>query len=84
MPESGHVVYIERPDIFFPALKVFMAAKTRRLRDAVQRGDGVNNNVATLSHMTDGAGDPLVLLNGIAMTAVSWEVWRDRLHSTIG
>jgi pimeloyl-ACP methyl ester carboxylesterase len=34
----------------------------------------VNENVATLSHMTDGAGDPLVLLNGIAMTAVSWEV----------
>ena len=28
MPESGHVVYIERPDIFFPALKRFMAAKS--------------------------------------------------------
>jgi len=26
--ESGHVVYIERPDIFFPALKRFMAAKS--------------------------------------------------------
>ncbi len=34
VPESGHVVYIERPDIFFPALKAFMAAKSRRLRDA--------------------------------------------------
>jgi len=34
----------------------------------------VNENVGTLSHMSDGAGDPLVLLNGIAMTAVSWEV----------
>jgi len=34
----------------------------------------VNENVATLSHMADGAGEPLVLLNGIAMTAVSWEV----------
>ena len=26
--DSGHVVYIERPDIFFPALKSFMAAKS--------------------------------------------------------
>ena len=34
----------------------------------------MNENVATLSHMSDGAGDPLVLLNGIAMTGVSWEV----------
>ncbi|MCW8985499.1 MAG: alpha/beta hydrolase [Thermoanaerobaculales bacterium] len=34
----------------------------------------MNEKVATLSHMSDGAGDPLVLLNGIAMTAVSWEV----------
>ena len=34
----------------------------------------MNENVATLSHMADGAGEPLVLLNGIAMTAVSWEV----------
>ena len=29
---------------------------------------------ATLFYLSDGAGDPLVLLNGIAMTAVSWEV----------
>ena len=28
VPESGHVVYIERPDIFYPALKRFMAAKS--------------------------------------------------------
>ena len=28
VPESGHVVYIERPDIFFPALRSFMAAKS--------------------------------------------------------
>jgi pimeloyl-ACP methyl ester carboxylesterase len=28
VPESGHVVYIERPDVFFPALKNFMAAKS--------------------------------------------------------
>jgi pimeloyl-ACP methyl ester carboxylesterase len=28
VPESGHVVYIERPDVFFPALKRFMAAKS--------------------------------------------------------
>jgi len=28
VPESGHVVYIERPDIVFPALKRFMAAKS--------------------------------------------------------
>jgi len=28
VPDSGHVVYIERPDIFFPALKAFMAAKS--------------------------------------------------------
>ena len=28
VPESGHVVYIERPDIFFPALERFMAAKS--------------------------------------------------------
>ena len=26
--QSGHVVYIERPDIFFPALKTFMKAKS--------------------------------------------------------
>ena len=29
---------------------------------------------ATLYHLSDGAGQALVLLNGIAMTAVSWEV----------
>lgn len=29
---------------------------------------------ASLFHLSDGAGEPLVLLNGIAMTAVSWEV----------
>jgi pimeloyl-ACP methyl ester carboxylesterase len=28
VPESGHVVYIERPDVFFPTLKAFMAAKS--------------------------------------------------------
>ena len=28
VPESGHVVYIERSDVFFPALKRFMAAKS--------------------------------------------------------
>jgi 3-oxoadipate enol-lactonase len=34
----------------------------------------VNESIAALSHVSDGAGDPLVLLNGIAMTAVSWDV----------
>jgi len=28
VPDSGHVIYLERPDIFFPALKRFMAAKS--------------------------------------------------------
>ncbi len=28
VPESGHVVYIERPDIFFPAIREFMHTKT--------------------------------------------------------
>ena len=28
VPESGHVVYIERPDIFFPAIREFMRAKS--------------------------------------------------------
>jgi 3-oxoadipate enol-lactonase len=27
VPESGHVVYIERPDVFFPLIKRFAAAK---------------------------------------------------------
>lgn len=27
VPEAGHVVYLERPDLFFPALKAFMRAK---------------------------------------------------------
>ena len=30
--------------------------------------------MSDLFHLSDGAGQPLVLLNGIAMTAVSWEV----------
>jgi 3-oxoadipate enol-lactonase len=34
----------------------------------------VSKSTTALSHMSDGAGDPLVLLNGIAMTAVSWDV----------
>mgnify|MGYP000163903267 CR=1 FL=1 len=34
----------------------------------------MNEPIAALSHMSDGVGDPLVLLNGIAMTAVSWDV----------
>ncbi|MGK2858215.1 MAG: alpha/beta fold hydrolase [Thermoanaerobaculia bacterium] len=28
IPECGHVAYLERPDIFFPALKAFMRAKS--------------------------------------------------------
>ena len=28
VPDSGHVVYLERPDIFFPALKRFMEVKS--------------------------------------------------------
>lgn len=28
IPDAGHVVYLERPDVFFPALKAFMAAKS--------------------------------------------------------
>jgi 3-oxoadipate enol-lactonase len=34
----------------------------------------VSDRPVTLCHLSDGAGKPLVLLNGIAMTAVSWEV----------
>jgi len=34
----------------------------------------MQDDSATLFYLSDGAGDPLVLLNGIAMTAVSWEV----------
>jgi len=28
IPEAGHVVYLERPDVFFPTLKAFMRAKS--------------------------------------------------------
>ena len=28
IPEAGHVVYLERPDVFFPTLKAFMKAKS--------------------------------------------------------
>ncbi len=28
VPDAGHVVYLERPDLFFPALKAFMRAKS--------------------------------------------------------
>jgi 3-oxoadipate enol-lactonase len=28
VPDAGHVVYLERPDLFFPALKAFMGAKS--------------------------------------------------------
>lgn len=28
VPEAGHVVYLERPDLFFPTLKAFMRAKS--------------------------------------------------------
>ncbi len=28
VPEAGHVVYLERPELFFPALKAFMRAKS--------------------------------------------------------
>jgi pimeloyl-ACP methyl ester carboxylesterase len=34
----------------------------------------VSNGAATLFYTSDGAGEPVLLLNGIAMTAVSWEV----------
>ena len=34
----------------------------------------MTDRATTLFSMSDGAGEPLVLLNGIAMTAVSWEV----------
>ena len=27
VPGAGHVVYLERPDLFFPTLKAFMRAK---------------------------------------------------------
>ena len=28
IPDAGHVVYLERPDVFFPTLKAFMRAKS--------------------------------------------------------
>ena len=28
IPDAGHVVYLERPDVFFPTLKAFMKAKS--------------------------------------------------------
>jgi 3-oxoadipate enol-lactonase/3-oxoadipate enol-lactonase/4-carboxymuconolactone decarboxylase len=34
----------------------------------------VNESPAVLNHQVDGEGEPLLLLNGIAMSAVSWEV----------
>ena len=34
----------------------------------------MSDETAVLFHMSGGAGDPVLLLNGIAMTAVSWEV----------
>jgi len=34
----------------------------------------VSEAPATLFHLSDGAGEPLLLLNGIAMSAVSWDV----------
>ena len=30
IPECGHVAYLERPDIFFPALKAFLRAKSTK------------------------------------------------------
>ena len=38
----------------------------------------MTDRATTLFSMSDGAGEPLVLLNGIAMTAVSWEVVADQ------
>ncbi|MGD9147837.1 MAG: alpha/beta hydrolase [Anaerolineae bacterium] len=34
VPESGHLTYLERPDIFWPAVKAFFRAKTVDLRSA--------------------------------------------------
>jgi 3-oxoadipate enol-lactonase len=28
VPESGHLTYLERPDIFWPTVKAFFAAKS--------------------------------------------------------
>jgi YD repeat-containing protein len=36
IPECGHVAYLERPDIFFPTLKVFMRAKSVKFEAATQ------------------------------------------------
>ena len=30
VPDSGHLTYLERPDIFWPAAKAFFAAKSTR------------------------------------------------------
>ena len=32
IPEAGHVVYLERPEVFFPTLKAFMRAKSVEFR----------------------------------------------------
>ena len=34
----------------------------------------MSERLVNLYHQSDGSGEPLVLLNGIAMTAISWEV----------
>jgi pimeloyl-ACP methyl ester carboxylesterase len=34
----------------------------------------MNNGPVTLYHQSEGVGEPLILLNGIAMSAVSWDV----------
>lgn len=37
IPECGHVAYLERPDIFFPALKAFMRAKSTQFEAPATR-----------------------------------------------
>ena len=34
----------------------------------------MNEGPVTLYHQSEGAGEPLILLNGIAMSVVSWDV----------
>jgi pimeloyl-ACP methyl ester carboxylesterase len=41
VPGSGHVVYLEKPDVFWPTLRAFMTAKRTDFSEASQNSPGV-------------------------------------------
>ena len=62
--------------MFLPGPQSIHVGQIDRLRDAYRGFRRVSESPVTLVHQIEGDGEPLLLLNGVFMTAASWAAGR--------